>query len=202
MVCRGRGRGRGEFSGGGGFGFAKQEPFVLFPMSFCCCSFCICLADIVLPIPKGISHLQQKKSAVIEEENLINQTRKQNKDVEIYSDITKPKTRIRRDSLFSIFKVQQPIRKRVRWNPNSGLVKLDLFEKLEQHQKEGEGEDEDENEEVEEQEEDFSDDDYDKDHVWENKMILINLWSCRALMLMMMKMIIIWKMMMKMTVTV
>lgn len=34
-----RGRGCGGFSGGGGFGFAKQEPFVLFPVSFCCCSF-------------------------------------------------------------------------------------------------------------------------------------------------------------------
>lgn len=44
MAYRGRGRGRGGFSGGGGFGFAKQEPFVLFPVSFCCCSFCICLA--------------------------------------------------------------------------------------------------------------------------------------------------------------
>ncbi|RXH75891.1 hypothetical protein DVH24_042678 [Malus domestica] len=224
MAYRGRGRGRGGFSGGGGFGFAKQEPFVLFP-------------DIDMPIPKGISDVQQKTDAVIEEENLINQTRKfqkiwkdspyyleqntsnerQNEDVERYSDRTKPKTTIRRGSLFSILelkgfpqeltggsRVQQPGRKRVRWNPNSELEKLDLFEKLEQRQgqndtkekKEGEGEDEDENEEEEEQEEeDFSDDDYYKDHVWENKMFLIKLWSCRALMLMMMKMIIIWKMM-------
>ncbi|KAM1530370.1 hypothetical protein TB2_019125 [Malus domestica] len=189
MAYRGRGRGRGGFSGGGGFGFAKQEPFVLFP-------------DIDMPIPKGISDVQQKTDAVIEEENLINQTRKfqkiwkdspyyleqstsnerQNEDVERYSDRTKPKTTIRRGSLFSILelkgfpqeltggsRVQQPGRKRVRWNPNSELEKLDLFEKLEQRQgqndtkekKEGEGEDEDENEEEEEQEEeDFSDDDY------------------------------------------
>ncbi|KAB2629138.1 DNA-directed RNA polymerase III subunit rpc31 [Pyrus ussuriensis x Pyrus communis] len=142
-----RGRGCGGFSGGGGFGFAKQEPFVLFPV--------------------------KKTHTLTEEENLINQTRKfqniwkgfpyyleqspsnekQNMDVERYSDRTKPKTTIRR----------------VRWNPDSDLVKLDLFEKLEQCQgqndakekKECEGEDVNENEEeAEPEDEDFSDDDY------------------------------------------
>ncbi|KAM2067432.1 hypothetical protein ACFX1T_043766 [Malus domestica] len=183
-----RGRGCSGFSGGGGFGFAKQEPFVLFP-------------DIDLRIPKGISDLE-KKHTLTEEENLINQTRKfqniwkgfpyyleqspsnekQNMDVERYSDRTKPKTTIRRGSLFSILelkgfpqeltggsRVQQPGRKRVRWNPDSELVKLDLFEKLEQCQgqndakekKECEGEDVNENEEeAEPEDEDFSDDDY------------------------------------------
>ncbi|TQD91319.1 hypothetical protein C1H46_023070 [Malus baccata] len=149
MAYRGRGRGRGGFSGGGGFGFAKQEPFVLFP-------------DIDLPIPKGISDLQQKTDAVIEEENLINQTRK-------FQKIWKDSPYYLEQSSLNGSRVQQPGRKRVRWNPNSGLEKLDLFEKLEQRQgqndtkekKEGEGEDEDENEEEEEQEEeDFSDDDY------------------------------------------
>ncbi|KAB2629071.1 DNA-directed RNA polymerase III subunit rpc31-like [Pyrus ussuriensis x Pyrus communis] len=181
-----RGRGRGGFSGGGGFGYAKQEPFVLFP-------------DIDLP--------HQKTDAVTEEENSINQTRKfqkiwkgspyyleqstsnerQNADVERYSDRSKPKTTIRRGSLFSILelkgflqeltegsRVQQPGRRRLRWNPNSEyhsdrVEKLDLFEKLEQRQgqndakekNEGEGEDEDENEEEEEPEDDdLSDDDY------------------------------------------
>ena len=35
MAFRGRGRGRGGYGrgGGGGFGIAKQEPFVLFPVS-------------------------------------------------------------------------------------------------------------------------------------------------------------------------
>lgn len=35
MAFRGRGRGRGGYGrgGGGGFGIAKQEPFILFPVS-------------------------------------------------------------------------------------------------------------------------------------------------------------------------
>ncbi|BBG95676.1 hypothetical protein Prudu_004287 [Prunus dulcis] len=108
---------------------------------------------------------------------------RQNTEVERYSDRLKPKTTIRRGALFDILELkgfpqeltggsraQQPGRKRVRWNPDSELQKLDLFEKLEQRQgnndgkekKEGEGEDEDEEEEEEEPEEDFSDDDYQK----------------------------------------
>lgn len=34
MAFRGRGRGRGRFGGGGGTSFAKQEPFILFPVSY------------------------------------------------------------------------------------------------------------------------------------------------------------------------
>ncbi|CAN6679203.1 unnamed protein product [Malus baccata var. baccata] len=141
MACRGRGRGHDGFSGGGGFGFAKQEPF-----------------DIDLPIPKDMDHGHSFDVAesicivlVMFYNNILLEhviAEKQNKDVERYFDITKPKTTIRRSSLFR-------------------LEKLDLFEQLEQRQgqndtkekKEGEGEDEDENEE----EEDFSDDDYYKD---------------------------------------
>ncbi|CAN6542621.1 unnamed protein product [Malus baccata var. baccata] len=141
MACRGRGRGHDGFSGGGGFGFAKQEPF-----------------DIDLPIPKDMDHGHSFDVAesicivlVMFYNNILLEhviAEKQNKDVERYFDRTKPKTTIRRISLFR-------------------LEKLDLFEQLEQRQgqndtkekKEGEGEDEDENEE----EEDFSDDDYYKD---------------------------------------
>ncbi|XP_034199020.1 glutamic acid-rich protein-like isoform X2 [Prunus dulcis] len=154
-----RGRGRGGFGGGGGFGYATQVPFELFP-------------DVDLPNVKGILDPDKK----------INQER-QNTEVERYSDRLKPKTTIRRGALFDILELkgfpqeltggsraQQPGRKRVRWNPDSELQKLDLFEKLEQRQgnndgkekKEGEGEDEDEEEEEEEPEEDFSDDDYQK----------------------------------------
>ncbi|KAG6621171.1 hypothetical protein I3842_Q030100 [Carya illinoinensis] len=68
-------------------------------------------------------------------------------------------------------KGQRPSQKKVRWNPESELQKLDYLEKLEQRaqgqenkdekeKKEGENEDEDENDGEEDIEEEPSDDDY------------------------------------------
>ncbi|XP_035550256.1 uncharacterized protein LOC108985504 isoform X3 [Juglans regia] len=98
--------------------------------------------------------------------------------------MTKPKTTITRDSLSQILELkrfpqeliggskgQRPSQKKVRWNPESELQKLDYLEKLEQRaqgqenkdekeKKEGENEDEDENEGEEDIEEEPSDDDY------------------------------------------
>ncbi|KAG2711397.1 hypothetical protein I3760_04G074700 [Carya illinoinensis] len=72
---------------------------------------------------------------------------------------------------FSLFKGQRPSQKKVRWNPESELQKLDYLEKLEERaqgqenkdvkeRKEGENEDEDENDGEEDIEEEPSDDEY------------------------------------------
>ncbi|CAL8997218.1 unnamed protein product [Prunus brigantina] len=187
-----RGRGRGGFGGGGGgFGYATQVPFELFPD--------VDLPNVkgILDPDKKINQGKSEEENLVNQSRkfqkiwkgspfYLEQTtskERQNTEVERYSDRLKPKTTIRRGALFDILELkafpqeltggsraQQPGRKRVRWNPDSELQKLDLFEKLEQRQgnndgkekKEGEGEDEDEEEEEEEPEEDFSDDDYQK----------------------------------------
>ncbi|XP_042977690.1 DNA-directed RNA polymerase III subunit RPC7-like isoform X3 [Carya illinoinensis] len=96
--------------------------------------------------------------------------------------MTKPKTTITRDSLSQILELkrfpqeliggskgQQPSQKKVRWNPESELQKLDYLEKLEQRAQgqenkdekdKKEGENEDENDGEEDIEEEPSDDDY------------------------------------------
>ncbi|KAG6657224.1 DNA-directed RNA polymerase III subunit RPC7-like isoform X2 [Carya illinoinensis] len=103
-------------------------------------------------------------------------------EIETYSDMTKPKTTITRDSLSQILELkrfpqeliggskgQQPSQKKVRWNPESELQKLDYLEKLEQRAQgqenkdekdKKEGENEDENDGEEDIEEEPSDDDY------------------------------------------
>ncbi|XP_030973779.1 uncharacterized protein LOC126688495 [Quercus robur] len=199
MAFRGRGRGRGYGGGGGGFKYAKQEPFELFP-------------DIELPCigsvikeesDKKKGETDQKGKGLTREETLVSTgmrlqifwkssayfleetvpKKSQSTDIERYSDRTKPRTTVTRDSLSQIlvvkrfpqeliggWKGQQPSRKKVRWNPESDLQKLDFLEKLEQRfqgqedkgekeKKEGEDEDEDE-EEGEDAEEEPSDDDY------------------------------------------
>ncbi|XP_062073587.1 uncharacterized protein LOC133777853 [Humulus lupulus] len=181
MAYRGRGRGRG-YGGGGGFGFAKQEPFVLFP------------EDVVLPDIKGVmvekdlirrSMILQnywKASPYYLEENV--SKKGQSTEIERFSDRKKINTTIMRDSLSQILDHkkfpleltegskgwQQSSRKRVRWNPDSELKKLELFEKLEQREalnekgekekKDGENEDEDEELDEQDTEEEPSDDDY------------------------------------------
>ncbi|XP_041009141.1 DNA-directed RNA polymerase III subunit RPC7-like isoform X1 [Juglans microcarpa x Juglans regia] len=180
MAFRGRGRGRG-YGGAGGYGFAKQEPFELFP-------------DIELPNIKSV-HKEEtlvresvklqnfwKASAYYLDETVSKNSR--STEIERYSDMTKPKTTITRDSISQILELkrfpqeliggskgQRPSQKKVRWNPESELQKLDYLEKLEQRaqgqenkdekeKKEGENEDEDENDGEEDIEEEPSDDDY------------------------------------------
>ncbi|KAL9438355.1 hypothetical protein AB3S75_024098 [Citrus x aurantiifolia] len=180
MAYRGRGRGRGGYGGGGGFGFAKQEPFKLFP-------------EIELPAHKNIpieknlilwnSRLLNywKSSPYFLEENV--EKNSQSVDIERYSDWNKPKVSSNRGSINQFLQLrsnnfpaelvkdsrEQRNPKRVRWNADRGLRKLDLFEKLEQkfegqedkdekEKKEGEDEDEDGDEAAGEAEEEFSDD--------------------------------------------
>ncbi|XVF26868.1 hypothetical protein REPUB_Repub14bG0056700 [Reevesia pubescens] len=140
---RGRGRGRG-FGGGGFSGFLKPEPFELFP-------------DVELPDIKGVleektlviwnSRLQNywKASPYYLEHNVSKKS--QSMDIERFSDWGKPKNTSKRDSLYQILQLQshnfpkeligdsrrvQQSAKKMRWNLDSGLEKLDKFEKLEQ----------------------------------------------------------------------
>ncbi|KDO51837.1 hypothetical protein CISIN_1g028499mg [Citrus sinensis] len=180
MAYRGRGRGRGGYGGGSGFGFAKQEPFELFP-------------EIELPDHKNVliernlilwnSRLLNywKSSPYFLEENV--EKNSQSVDIERYSDWNKPKVSSNRGSINQFLQLhssnfpaelvkdsrEQRNPKRVRWNADAGMRKLDLFEKLEQkfqgqedkdekEKKEGEDEDEDDGEAAGEAEEEFSDD--------------------------------------------
>ncbi|XVF24886.1 hypothetical protein REPUB_Repub13aG0166100 [Reevesia pubescens] len=142
---RGRGRGRG-FGGGG---FLKPEPFLLFP-------------DTELPDIKGVpeektlviwnSRLQNywKASPYYLEQNVSKKS--QSMDIERFSDWGKPKNTSKRDSLNQILQLQshnfredfigdsrrvQQSTKKMRWNLDSGLEKLDKFEKFEQGFEEG-----------------------------------------------------------------
>ncbi|KAJ4718016.1 DNA-directed RNA polymerase III subunit [Melia azedarach] len=179
MAFRGRGRGRGGYGGGGGgFGYAKQEPFELFPFSI------VQMQDIELPDHRNVpveknlilwnSRLLNywKSSPYFLEESVEKSERwSQNTDIERYSDWSKPKITSNRGSINQFMRLRssnfpaelvkdsKEVRnpKRVRWNADAGLRKLDLFEKLEQkfqgqeekddkEKKEGEDEDEDDDE--------------------------------------------------------
>ncbi|XWS18939.1 hypothetical protein CRYUN_Cryun32bG0087700 [Craigia yunnanensis] len=139
---RGRGRGRG-FGRGGFSGFYKPEPLVLFP-------------DIELPDIKGVpkektliiwnSRLQNywKASPYYLEDNVSKKS--QSMDIERFSDWGKPKNTSKRNSLNQILQLQshnfpkeligdsrkvKQTAKKMRWNLDSGLEKLDMFEKFE-----------------------------------------------------------------------
>lgn len=181
MAFRGRGRGRGQ--GGMGGGYVKQEPYILFP------------EDVTLPDINGVTEekmlvywnnrLQNywKSSSYYLEEAAL--AKSEDNEIERYSDRGKPRGRAKRDPLTYHLKLTpayfpreliqgarcvQHDQRKARWNPESGLQKLDMLEKLEakygdkdekgeKEKKEGENEEEEE-EEVEVEEEDFSDDDY------------------------------------------
>ncbi|XP_015886237.2 uncharacterized protein LOC107421502 isoform X2 [Ziziphus jujuba] len=179
MAYRGRGRGRGRgYGGGGSFGYAKQEPFELFP-------------DIDLPDIKKVNEEENLVRRIVKFENywkvspyyLEENTSKKTQSIGIerFSDKTKPKATITRDSLLQILELQkfpleltsgskglqrQSIRKKVRWNPDIGLQNMfEKYERGEGAKKEGDNEEEEEEEEEEveeeeEEEEDLSDDDY------------------------------------------
>ncbi|XVF86721.1 hypothetical protein PTKIN_Ptkin18bG0064800 [Pterospermum kingtungense] len=163
MAYRGRGRGRGGWRGGFS-GYFKPEPFELFP-------------DVELPDIKGVpeektlvvwnSRLQNywKASPYYLEETVSKKS--QSMDIERFSDWGKPKKSSKRDSLDQILQLQSHnfpkeligdsrkahrSAKKMRWNLDSGLQKLDMFEKFEkgfeEKEKEGkekEGEEEEEN---------------------------------------------------------
>ncbi|XP_022715056.1 glutamic acid-rich protein-like isoform X2 [Durio zibethinus] len=139
MSYRGRGRGRGRGFGGGGFsGFNKPEPFVLFP-------------DVELPDIKGVP---EEKTLVIWNSRLHNYWKASPYYLE--ENVSKNLRRVQRSA------------KKMRWNLDSGLQKLDMFEKFEQSfedkdkegkEKKGDGEEENTDEEPGElSDESYSDD--------------------------------------------
>eukprot|EP00268_Persea_americana_P033362 TRINITY_DN3302_c1_g1_i2.p1 TRINITY_DN3302_c1_g1~~TRINITY_DN3302_c1_g1_i2.p1 ORF type:complete len:219 (-),score=70.89 TRINITY_DN3302_c1_g1_i2:602-1258(-) len=168
---RGRGGGRGGFGGFGGFGFrrAKQEPFVLFP------------EDVVLPehwYVKPDDPLITKKLALqrfygasvyhIKGKDIKSMLDNQVAEIERYSDRNKSDGQINRDSLsdfvklsssylppelFEGTKMERQPKKKVRWDPDSDLQKLDKYEKLEGKGQGQEKKEEKEKEEVEDEHE-------------------------------------------------
>ncbi|KAK8670236.1 hypothetical protein V6N13_104995 [Hibiscus sabdariffa] len=146
MAFRGRGRGRG-FGGG----YFKSEPFVLFP-------------DIELPDAKAVP---VEKTLVVWNSRLINywkaspyyieenvSKKNQSIDIERFSDWSKPKNTLKRNSLNQVLQLQshnfpkeligdsrrvQRSAKKMRWNLDSGLEKLDMFEKFEKDFEDKEG---------------------------------------------------------------
>lgn len=174
-----RGRGRGRF--GGGRTFAKQEPFELFP-------------DVELPLVRDVS--KEERALVVWSSRLqnywksspyylkeTNSSMSQSIDIERFSDQEKMKAKPTRDSFMQFLEAnasnfprelvadsreeRRRKRKRVQWNQESGLQKLDLFEKLEQkyqgqeekgEKEKKEGEEEEPDDGVEEADEEFSDD--------------------------------------------
>ncbi|XP_077210542.1 DNA-directed RNA polymerase III subunit [Tasmannia lanceolata] len=186
MSYRGRGRGRGGgFGRGGGYTApVKEVPFVPFP------------EDVKLPeIPTELEFQAWEKTLCQQKVALqkflkyspyhLDVDPKSNSravDIERYSDVNKPETKAKRDSLSHFLKLTPanfPLellqglkrvkhdQKNLRWDPESGLSKMDMFEKLEQKYKgqdgkgekvKKEGESEDDEGKIEEEEEEDSDD--------------------------------------------
>ncbi|OMO66478.1 DNA-directed RNA polymerase III, subunit Rpc31 [Corchorus olitorius] len=121
MAFRGRGRGSGGYGRRGFYGDGTSKPFVLFP-------------DVELPDTKGVlEDMTEEKSKSM--------------DIERYSDWGNQKSSSKRDSLDQILQLHsnnfpkeligdprkaQRRAKKMRWNLDSGLEKLDKFEKFEQ----------------------------------------------------------------------
>ncbi|KAL4369636.1 hypothetical protein GQ457_05G025170 [Hibiscus cannabinus] len=184
MSFRGRGRGRG-FGGG----YFKSECFVLFP-------------DIELPDAKAVPGEKTlikwnsmlikywKASPYYIEENV--SKKNQSIDIERFSDWSKPKNTLKRDSLNQVLQLQshnfpkeligdsrraQRSAKKMRWNLDSGLEKLDMFEKFEKDiednegkEKKGDGEEENSDEDQgEESDQSYSDDgDYNENEYFDD----------------------------------
>ncbi|KAK4427277.1 hypothetical protein Salat_1496600 [Sesamum alatum] len=164
MSFRGRGRGRGSF-GGGGFRPAKQVPFELFPEIEGLGTAEYSTANIQLI--KWSSALQKywNSSPYYYEDRRERTEKGQKPDIERYSDRNMQATKAK-PPLWHFIKLDpdhvpaelaigekngKRVVKRVRWNPESDLHKLDLFEKLEQKYQGQEGTEKKENEDEEEE---------------------------------------------------
>ncbi|KAH7518592.1 hypothetical protein FEM48_Zijuj09G0187700 [Ziziphus jujuba var. spinosa] len=165
------------------------------------------LQDIDLPDIKKVNEEENLVRRIVKFENywkvspyyLEENTSKKTQSIGIerFSDKTKPKATITRDSLLQILELQkfpleltsgskglqrQSIRKKVRWNPDIGLQNMfEKYERGEGAKKEGDNEEEEEEEEEEveeeeEEEEDLSDDDY-------NQVQISFLWYLQYLVL-------------------
>ncbi|KAF3659471.1 putative serine/threonine-protein kinase-like [Capsicum annuum] len=172
---RGRGRGRGQLS----FRGAKQLPFELFPEVPNLGN----ASGVTARITLAARHLKLQKYwnsspyYLGEESDVLKKTK--GMDIERFSDrnLERVKSKqplahfIRMDPAYvpaELAKGGREVRraaKRVRWNPEADMQKLDLLEKLDQKskggdekKKDGDDEDEEQEEKIEEEEEEFSDD--------------------------------------------
>ncbi|PHT41545.1 hypothetical protein CQW23_20399 [Capsicum baccatum] len=172
---RGRGRGRGQLS----FRGAKQLPFELFPEVPNLGN----ASGVTERITLAARHLKLQKYwnsspyYLGEESDVLKKTK--GMDIERFSDrnLERVKSKqplahfIRMDPAYvpaELAKGGREVRhaaKRVRWNPEADMQKLDLLEKLDQKskggdekKKDGDDEDEEQEEKIEEEEEEFSDD--------------------------------------------
>ncbi|KAI3455501.1 hypothetical protein Pfo_012164 [Paulownia fortunei] len=164
MSFRGRGRGRGGF-GGGGFRPAKQDPFELFPEIEGLGTAEYSTANIQLI--KWSWSLQKfcHSSPYYYEDRSERLQKVQKPDIERYSDRNLQATKakpplgdfIKLDpdhipaELARGVKKEKHVVKKVRWNPESDLQKLDHFEKLEQNNQGQEGTEKKENEDEEDE---------------------------------------------------
>ncbi|CAL0300427.1 unnamed protein product [Lupinus luteus] len=151
MAGRGRGRGRGGRGFGGGFTYARQVEFVPFPEDVDLPKVKI---DEIGPSMKKLLRWGDKfqnywkaSPYFLEETTLKGDDESQSMHIARYSD--KKKTKFTRDSLSQILVFNGfakelvqgksgPMRsqKKVRWNPESGLKRLEFFE---QQEKKGQG---------------------------------------------------------------
>ncbi|KAL3511728.1 hypothetical protein ACH5RR_024445 [Cinchona calisaya] len=177
MAFRGRGRGRGGY-GGGGFRAAKQVPFELFPEIEELGT--AAGMEVNAPLAIWYNKLQRywNSSPYYVEDESGGSKKTQRTEIERYSDRNSQKT-ISKQPLSHFIRMEPdyvPAElakgekkdrhgvKRVRWNPEADMQKLDLFEKREQeHQgqevsEKKEDEEEEEDERLEEEEEEYSDD--------------------------------------------
>ncbi|CAL5363544.1 unnamed protein product [Camellia sinensis] len=198
MAFRGRGRGGYGRGGGGSFGYAKQEPFLLFPLTVIELQVLLVARD---NLQGEIENLPDAKSVTEEMALVLRSSRLQKfwnssvyylkdeghkgdeiTDIERFSDRGKRRTEHKHKltdfikcsveyvpaELAQDSKSELNGPRKVRWNQESDLLKLDIFEKREQkHQgqdaKDGKEKKDDENEEedderLEEEDEEFSDD--------------------------------------------
>ncbi|KAL0410312.1 UNVERIFIED_CONTAM: hypothetical protein Slati_3620900 [Sesamum latifolium] len=163
MAFRGRGRGRGGF-GGGGFRPAKQEPLELFPEIEGLGTAEYSTAQIELIKWSSGLHKYWNSSPYYYEDRSERPEKVDKPDIERYSDRNLHAGKVK-PPLWHFIKLdadhvpaelargekKQKLVKRVRWNPESDLQKLDLFEKLEQKHQGQEGTEKKENEEEEEE---------------------------------------------------
>ncbi|OIT07648.1 PREDICTED: DNA-directed RNA polymerase III subunit RPC7-like [Nicotiana attenuata] len=173
-----RGRGRGGF-GGGNFRPAKQVPFELFPEIENLGNAASVTERTTLAIwhSKLQKYWNSSPYYLREESDVLKKTK--GMDIERFSDRKSERGKskpplshfIRMDPAYVPAELAKGGReenraaKRVRWNPESDMQKLDLLEKLdkklegdEEKKKDGEDEEEEQEEKIEEEEEEFSDD--------------------------------------------
>ncbi|KAL3528678.1 hypothetical protein ACH5RR_008000 [Cinchona calisaya] len=177
MAFRGRGRGRGGF-GGGGFRAAKHVPFELFPEIEELGTATSAKENVSLASWCNQFQRYWNSSPCYVEHECGSAKKTQSTEIEKYSDRKSERTsskqplshfiRMEPDyvpaELAKGEKKEKHGVKRVRWNPEADMQKLDVFEMREQeHQgqeinEKKEDEEEEEDEKLEEEEEEYSDD--------------------------------------------